>query len=404
MKHVCTLTILLSSLGYLLGCEWGSGGAEDAGDAADLAPDSAEADLHEAGDADIHETAEADALEDVLADEADAELPKMCYVGYSEYSIVTYDNGFERHREYLDRLADHGLNLVRVWPAGYSNWENQDEYCGPTWFETLPFMRSGEGGKYDLKDFNPDFFARLHTFISYAGTKGVTIELTLFDSWGLKHIGDWSWNPWDGDFNVNGRIAGSDYCHFFDLTDGVMVDVEKTYAQKVVRETADFGNVIYEIMNEPLLVCTGDAGHAKALAWHQEAIRWIREIRPDALISIDDGPGGGGTFLNLPGFEIVCPHWGGWGDREGNTSIPEMLAQLEPFGKHVIVDDDGCGVTDASGERIRTLPENQRAWSNDAVDHGASYNHLQDDLYCNSFYLPGDEMLAALGSAAEKCR
>jgi hypothetical protein len=330
--------------------------------------------------------------------------PRLCLVGYSEYNIVTYDNGWARHEEYLDRLASRGLNLVRTWAPGYGNWEHDEtDTCGGDWFETLPWRRSGPGGKYDLRDFNPEFFERLRTFVDHARSRGIWIELTLFDSWALKHVGDWSWNPWDDDYNVNGVIAATGSCgvhrQFFDLANESLTTILRDYVQRVVRETAEFDNVIYEIMNEPQ-VCPEDAVVAEMIAWHEAVIGWIRAVRPGALIAVDSGPGG--ALLSLD-YDFVCPHYGGWGDRTGTTRIPDLLGELASVDKQVIVDDDGCSHRDAEGNMIRQIPEFQRSWSTTAVSNAASYNHLEDRLYCNFFDLPTDAMLDALGAAVALC-
>lgn len=168
---------------------------------------------------------------------ADGGAPR-CFVGYSEYSVLTYDNGYAKFKEFLDGLASYGLNFTRVWACGYSNWERENgQACGAGWFETLPFARSGADGRYDLTVFDPAFFTRLEAFLSYAEVKGIHIELTLFDSWGLKSIGQWSFNPWDDDYNVNGLIQETDNCpvheKFFDLSDRVLAAIQKNYIQKV---------------------------------------------------------------------------------------------------------------------------------------------------------------------------
>jgi hypothetical protein len=405
------LSILLAAAAPLLLPACGDDGSPGVDGAEDLDAAAEGRDL-DGGTQDetLPDPVEADVAQDPPADPADGETvvppPPKCFVGYSEYGIVTYDNSYAQYQAFIDALASRGLNLVRTWAYGYSNWEYQNvDNCGPDWFETMPFRRSGEGGKYDLKDYNPDFFERLRSFVSYARGKGVYIEVTLFDSWGLKSIGEWGWNPWDDDYNVNGRVAETGPCEvherFFDLGDAVMVDIEKSFVQKIVSETMEFDNVLFEIMNEPL-VCPTESVITKATAWHAEVIRWIREIRPGALISIVAGPPPD-TLLALPDYEFVCPHYGAWGDSSGTTWIPDMLSAMQPSGKHIIVDDDGCYHRDAEGNAIRKFPDNQRLWANDAVDHGGSYNHLQDDLYCHYFYLPSEEMLDALGSAAAKC-
>lgn len=339
----------------------------------------------------------------------------VCLVGYSEYSIITYPNGFAKHQEFLDLLSSHQVNFTRVWGYGYSNWErSQGEGCGDSWFEVMPFAREPLTGKYDLTKYDQVFFANLNAFLDYAEKKGIWVELTLFDSWGFKHLGEWTYNPWDADYNVNGRIQEKGTCavlaKVFDLDDEYMMNLEKQYVQKMVSETKKYQKLFYEVMNEPFL-CTELVG--KGVKWHQEVFKWIKEMRPDAVVVVNDGPSRSGQscndpFINLPamydvsGYQVISPHWGSWGDDSGHTCITEMLDFLKPNKTKVIVDDDGCGVK-LFGDKIRRKPELQKLWASEAVAMGAWYNHLQDDLYCTYFHLPSDEMLTSLGTSLSNC-
>jgi Ig-like domain-containing protein/cellulase (glycosyl hydrolase family 5) len=340
---------------------------------------------------------------------------QLCMVGYSDYALVTYENAYAKHVEFLRRLSDKGVNLTRVWVYGYSNWEQQGgAACGANWFEHLPFRRSGAGDKYDLTDFDPAYFTKLTTFLTNAESKQVYTMLTLFDSWALKHVGDWSNNPWDDDYNIHGFIQQTDPCAiltaFYDLDNTTLVNIQKGYVEEVVNQTKDFPKVLYEVMNEPL-VCANLA--SQAAAWQQAVIGWIKAAHPQALIILDDGADRSaadcsnpytsvGPTVALSDYEILAPHWADWGDSTGTSCISEMLAYLEPYGKHIIVDDDGCSVKQ-DDVKIRRFPEYLRAWSSEAIQNNASFNHLQDDLSCVEFTLPNAESLEALGESRRNC-
>jgi hypothetical protein len=324
-----------------------------------------------------------------------AESTKACFVGYSEYNILTYKsrvNAGGGYRAFLDTLANYKVNFVRVWPAGYGNWESygqlgdQPGNC-PNFVEFLPFKRSGSGNKYNLTDYDPSFFTDLRDFVSYAKTKGIAVELTFFDSWGLKHLGEWAWNPWDCNYNVNGRICGSGcgtLSKFFDVNDATMMNIEKGFVQKVVAETSEYDNVLYEVMNEPQ-VC---GYSAESKVWHNKVIEWVREKHPNAQIAINDP---GSTISGIFGYDFIALHYGAWKD-----GIAQAIQSLSSYGKHVIIDDDGCP------SDLRRQASNQQAWSNAAINNGASFNHLQDDLYCN-YYIVSTSVLNALKTAGEQC-
>jgi hypothetical protein len=43
--------------------------------------------------------------------------------------------------------------------------------------------RQTAGGRYDLTDYNPDYFYRLRNFISQAAERGIVVEVSLFCFW-----------------------------------------------------------------------------------------------------------------------------------------------------------------------------------------------------------------------------
>ena len=332
-----------------------------------------------------------------------AESVKQCFVGYSEYNILTYANivNESQYRNFLDTLANYKINFVRVWVVGYSNWESYAQQKNsqgvksdcPNFIELLPFKRSSPNGKYNLTDYDENFFIRMKNFISYAKNKNITIELTFFDSWGLKHLGEWQWNPWDCNFNLNGRICERGSCEvqrrFFDTSDGVMMEIERKLVQKVVSETKQFDNIIYEIMNEPVVDCNDIDVKNKYIQWNSQVIQWVREIHPQARISLND------VGLALPTlspnyYNFITPHYGFWKD-----SIPQAVQTLSIYGKHIIIDDDGCA-------EYRKNVNYQQQFSMISINNGASYNHFQDDLYCNSFFIDNN-MLSGLKNAGEQC-
>ncbi len=326
-----------------------------------------------------------------------AESAKACFVGYSEYGIVNYDRVVSeaQYKSFLDTLASYKINFINIWTMGFSNYDWNGQYGGncPGFIELMPFKRSGSGGKYNLSDYDPAYFTRLKNFISYAASKGIVVEITLFDSWGLKQTGDFAWSPWDCDYNVNGRICENG-CgamgRFFNVNDAAMMDMEKKYAQKVIYETKNYNNVIYEIMNEPL-VC-GYENEGKA--WHTKVIQWIREAYPNARIVInDDNP----IISYVSNYDIISPHYGFWGDGSGNTWIANAINSLNSYGKHVIIDDDGC-----IWANLRNSPSYQQTWSLNSVNNGGSFTHFQNWLTCESMNVDTG-VLNALKTAAQEC-
>ena len=84
---------------------------------------------------------------------------------------------------YLDALKAYGLNYTRIWPGAVLEMVGeftQDNTMGPRPDRTIvPWLRSHEpgyvygGNKFDLDQWNPEFFARLKDFIVKAGERGI---------------------------------------------------------------------------------------------------------------------------------------------------------------------------------------------------------------------------------------
>ena len=101
---------------------------------------------------------------------------------------------------------------------------------------------------YDLDQWNPEYFERLHSFLEAASKRGVVVELTVFSNSYAESV--WALNPFRSENNKQkvGRIEWQDY---ISLRDGELVRRQEAFARKVVQETGQYDNVYYEICNEP---------------------------------------------------------------------------------------------------------------------------------------------------------
>jgi hypothetical protein len=179
-------------------------------------------------------------------------------VGVSDRALFTIwknDKGFS-WRKYLDDLAAHHLNYVRQdvlsWGALLAPVNYPSQFSNPAW----PFARTGPGKavdgkpKFDLKKFDQSYFEqRLKPFLHEAAKRGIYVELTLFE--GLRARRDFQQSLYAEQNNIN-RLdlqrgkATSDTA----LENPRLMAVQHTYIDKVLAETAQFRNVIYEIANE----------------------------------------------------------------------------------------------------------------------------------------------------------
>jgi hypothetical protein len=163
-------------------------------------------------------------------------------------------------RRYLSTLEADGLNYTRLFGGSYVEVPaksfgilRNDLAPAPGHF-LAPWKRSevkgyaGGGNKFDLEQWNPEYFQRLHDFISEASQRGIVVELTLFSS----QYGELQWNysPFNSNNNVNHTDA-VDWKKLETLENGNILKYQESYTQKLVREANGFDNVIFEIQNEP---------------------------------------------------------------------------------------------------------------------------------------------------------
>lgn len=178
-------------------------------------------------------------------------------VGISDRSLFTIwenEKGF-RWQKVLNDLAAHHLNYVRQDVCSWSGLlvprRYPAQFTNPAW----PFARTGPGKavdgkpKFDLERFDPSYFeTRLKPFLREAARRGIYVELTLFDS--VKRR-EFPTSLFADANNVNRLelrpgVATSDSA----LENEPLMELQRRYVDKVLGETAEFGNVIYEIANE----------------------------------------------------------------------------------------------------------------------------------------------------------
>jgi hypothetical protein len=175
--------------------------------------------------------------------------------------------------------------------------------------------------KWDLTSFNADYFARLKRLLDRAQERGIVVQLTLFDGAGMRFKDRWPYNPWNSVNNVNGVVnsqlsAMPDFYHgSIAAIDGsgsatTLGAIQSKFVEKVVSETLDHWNVVFEIMNEP----TGGQPAGRA-AWGDMIVGVINCLtKGRRLIFYNDhsqaqGFPGGGADVNawhgLPNYDAL---------------------------------------------------------------------------------------------------
>lgn len=143
-----------------------------------------------------------------------------------------------------------------------------------------PWPRIGPGKAmdgeliYDLDQWNPEYFDRLHAFISAASKLGIVIELTVFSNTYADNI--WALNPLRAENNKQkvGKVSWQEY---ISLRNPELLARQEAYARKIVEETGQYDNVYYEICNEPGGGLPGHVTAAEVDAWQQKMAGILRQ-------------------------------------------------------------------------------------------------------------------------------
>lgn len=145
-----------------------------------------------------------------------------------------------------------------------------------------PFKRVGPGlaldgqPKYDLAQWNPEFFDRLHRFVSLASDYGIIVELVLLSNTYEDSV--WALNPLHTKNNVN-DVEAIRWPEYMTKRHPGLFAWQCAHVRKMVEETNRYDNVFYEICNEP--GGRADERDAPALeevnAWQMSIAQVIRE-------------------------------------------------------------------------------------------------------------------------------
>lgn len=202
-------------------------------------------------------------------------IPNLDGVNGDTSSIA---NNTVDYRPGMESLAKYGNNFFRHWVIFYPNFIDDaklnNQTCGETgesvtsagvpWRKRYsPFLYTNQK-KWNLAQYNEDFFKRLRLMIETARDYGIIVQLTIFDRCGLDYVGGdkckrWPYNPWNADRNVNGLIqtpgtTGVNEFYERNIAAGgtTLGALQDAYVTKLVTSTMEYPNVVYEIMNEPI--------------------------------------------------------------------------------------------------------------------------------------------------------
>lgn len=185
---------------------------------------------------------------------------------------------------FLEFLATHGHNFVRLWRFELTEWIHWNEKRPPFRYTTQhPWKRTGPGAaldglpKFDFAQWDDVHFERLRSRVKAAGERGIYVSIMFFEGCLLRELpSTWPGHPMnaanningiDGDTNADGRGLEVQMLKIPAIT-----ELQRAYIRRVVDAVNAFDNVLYEISNESLW-------HPDILAWQLEMIRYVNEYQ-----------------------------------------------------------------------------------------------------------------------------
>ena len=174
---------------------------------------------------------------------------------------------------YLDFLNRYGHNFIRLWTWDSVTWDTRaNRNLGKDFVHVVaphPWQRVGpekalDGKlKFDLNQFDSEYFKRLRSRVDQAGRRGIYVSVMLFEGWGLMHGNrgraaptGWAWrgHPFHPENNINGIDAGvagdSNSGEPHRRGNPEVTAIQSAYIRKVVDTVNDLDNVLYEVINE----------------------------------------------------------------------------------------------------------------------------------------------------------
>jgi len=161
---------------------------------------------------------------------------------------------------YLETLHNEGMNYTRIFAGSYVEIPGSFNIGNNTLAPAVgsfiaPWKRVEETGlyhgekKFDLNEWNPTYFDRLHRFVSVAEKYDIIVELTFFCS--TYQDASWERNPFNPGNNINDISSDLNRKKSNMLENGNLTGFQKRMVEKIVTELNEYDNIFYEIQNEP---------------------------------------------------------------------------------------------------------------------------------------------------------
>ena len=184
---------------------------------------------------------------------------------------------------WLDMMEGCGHNFLRLWAweqSAYMQFTDRVVKYGPNRYKrTGPGEAMDGGPKFDLEQFNEDFFDRLRSRTIAAGKRGIYVCVMLFQGFSLDKRGksQEGRNAYDGHpMNVANNVNGIDgdpngsgkghQVHTLYVPE--ITRIQEAFVRRVIDTLNDLDHVVWEISNE---------SHRESVEWQVHLIDFIHE-------------------------------------------------------------------------------------------------------------------------------
>ncbi|MEP6950385.1 MAG: hypothetical protein ABI863_13965 [Ginsengibacter sp.] len=188
---------------------------------------------------------------------------------------------------YFKALQKEGMNNTRVFSGAYVERKNDIDWLQynntlapkpnrlitPWKRSSVPGYANG-GNKFDLNQWNEQYFLRIKNLLRQAAQRKILVEFTLFGN----QYGDgiYSYSPLYPDNNIQGAgIKRKDgFPDFQSMKDSALVARQDAMVIKIIKVLNNFDNLYYEISNEPY----NEVKDSSLVdQWHVHMVNLIRE-------------------------------------------------------------------------------------------------------------------------------
>lgn len=204
--------------------------------------------------------------------------PRVLLTATEHYGAVM-NRPFQFER-YLADAAEKHMTLTRLFLLFRELQASINPYstCKPETPDYIaPFVRTGPGRaldqelKYDLDRPNPEYFDRLHRFLSLTSDYGIIVECVLLSNTYAPHI--WALNPLNAHNNING-LEEIEWPDYLTRRHPRLFERQVAHVRKIVADTNSYDNIIYEICNEPGGRAPGSAANPSL----EEVNQWLAAL------------------------------------------------------------------------------------------------------------------------------